>query len=234
MKRISDKDIARFFEKYQDEIIQMELSDLPTDEELSQVHIPAEYDRRIEQLIDDYSHQSKKATHTGRRIAIAILAALIAATVTVMSVSASREWFFKVISQVFPTHTQIDAFPAESLQDDVPFVAYAPRYLPDGYVMDGKPHIREPLRFVRIVYRNGSGGLIRFNQMFEGGMHIDTEEAYTETVQINGRDALYVQKGVTQMLYGYIDNTLFFLYARDPELTKDEVLAIAQSIAPIT
>lgn len=234
MKRISDKDIARFFEKYQDEIIQMELSDLPTDEELSQVHIPAEYDRRIEQLIDDYSHQSKKATHTGRRIAIAILAALIAATVTVMSVSASREWFFKVISQVFPTHTQIDFAPAESLQEDAPFVAYAPGYVPDGYTMDGEPYIREPNRLVRIVYRNGNGGLIRFNQMFEGGMKVDTEEAYTETVQINGRDALYVQKGVTQMLYGYIDNTLFFLYARDPELTKDEVLAIAQSIAPIT
>lgn len=57
MQRISGKDITRFFEKYQDEIIQMELSDLPTDEELSQVHIPSEYDRRIEQLIDDYSHQ---------------------------------------------------------------------------------------------------------------------------------------------------------------------------------
>lgn len=35
------------------------------------------------------------------------------------------------------------------------------------------------------------------------------------------------------MLYGYLDNALFFLYVRDPDLTKDDVLAIAQSIAPI-
>lgn len=234
MQRISDKDIARFFEKYQDEIIQMELSNLPSDEELSQVYIPAEYDHRIEQLIDNYSHQSKKATHTGRRIAIAILAALIAATVTVMSVSAAREWFFKVISQVFPTHTQIDFAPAESLQEDAPFVAYAPGYVPDGYTMDGEPYIREPNRLVRIVYRNGNGGLIRFNQMFEGGMKVDTEDAYTETIQMNGHDALYIQKEDTQMLYGAIDNALFFLYVRDPALTKNDVWEIAQSIAPIT
>ena len=166
-------------------------------------------------------------------MAVFFLALLIAAGTTIMTVSAAREWFFKVISQVFPTHTQIDFTPAESLQEEIPFVAHAPEYIPDGYTMDGEPFIREPNRLVRIAYRNEDGGLIRFNQMFKGGTKVDTEDAYTETFQLNGHDALYIQKGETQMLYGYLDNALFFLYVRDPDLTKDDVLAIAQSIAPI-
>ena len=65
-----------------------------------------------------------------------------------------------------------------------------PEYIPDGYTMDGEPFIREPNRLVRIAYRNEDGGLIRFNQMFKGGTKVDTEDAYTETFQLNGHDAL--------------------------------------------
>ena len=169
----------------------------------------------------------RNLTHYAKRVAVFFLALLIAAGTTIMTVSAAREWFFKVISQVFPTHTQIDFTPAESLQEEIPFVAHAPEYIPDGYTMDGEPFIREPNRLVRIAYRNEDGGLIRFNQMFKGGTKVDTEDAYTETFQLNGHDALYIQKGETQMLYGYLDNALFFLYVRDPDLTKDDVLAIA-------
>ena len=218
------------------EIRQEELNNLPSDEELKNKYsIPKRFDRKILHLIRDErrSPWMRNLTHYAKRVAVFFLALLIAAGTTIMTVSAAREWFFKVISQVFPTHTQIDFTPAESLQEEIPFVAHAPEYIPDGYTMDGEPFIREPNRLVRIAYRNEDGGLIRFNQMFKGGTKVDPEDAYPETLQLNGHDALYIQKGETQMLYGYLDNALFFLYVRDPDLTKDDVLAIAQSIAPI-
>lgn len=218
------------------EVAQEELEHLPSDEELKNKYIISKrFDRKILHLIRDErrSPWMRSLMRYAKRAAVLFLALLIAAGTTIMTVSAAREWFFKVISQVFPTHTQIDFAPAESLQEDAPFVAYAPGYVPDGYAMDGEPYIREPTRLVRIAYRNENGGVIRFNQMFEGGMKVDTEDAYTETIQMNGHDALYIQKEDTQMLYGAIDNALFFLYVRDPALTKDDVLAIAHSIAPL-
>ena len=82
MQKISNRNIIRFLKKYQDIIIQAELADLPTAEDLSHIYIPAEFDRRMEELIVKYIQPQKLSHHTGRRIAVALLAALIAATVT--------------------------------------------------------------------------------------------------------------------------------------------------------
>ena len=77
-------------------------------EETPEVQIDYSNSRKEQQFFEKTLHKYDTTYHvtthhTGRRIAVALLAALIAATVTVMSVSAAREWFFKVISQMFPT-----------------------------------------------------------------------------------------------------------------------------------
>ena len=233
MQKISNRNIIRFLKKYQDIIIQAELADLPTAEDLSHIYIPAEFDRRMEELIVKYIQPQKLSHHTGRRIAVALLAALIAATVTVMSVSAAREWFFKVISQMFPTHTELQYGPTEESQEDEPFVAYAPSYIPEGYELKDGPRVREQARLVQIGYKGSGSKTIRYTQSFNGGSSIDTEGSHTETVELNGRDALYIQKEDTKMLYVQIDNAMFWLYVRDPDLAKDDVLKIADSIVPL-
>ena len=96
------------------EIRQEELNNLPSDEELKNKYsIPKRFDRKILHLIRDErrSPWMRNLTHYAKRVAVFFLALLIAAGTTIMTVSAAREWFFKVISQVFPTHTQIDFTP---------------------------------------------------------------------------------------------------------------------------
>ena len=207
-------------------------------EETLEVQIDYSNSRKEQQFFEKTLHKYDTTYHvtthhTGRRIAVALLAALIAATVTVMSVSAAREWFFKVISQMFPTHTELQYGPTEESQEDEPFVAYAPSYIPEGYELKDGPRVREQARLVQIGYKGSGSRTIRYTQSFNGGSSIDTEGSHTETVELNGRDALYIQKEDTKMLYGQIDNAMFWLYVRDPDLAKDDVLKIADSIAPL-
>ena len=207
-------------------------------EETPEVQIDYSNSRKEQQFFEKTLHKYDTTYHvtthhTGRRIAVALLAALIAATVTVMSVSAAREWFFKVISQMFPTHTELQYGPTEESQEDEPFVAYAPSYIPEGYELKDGPRVREQTRLVQIGYKGSGSRTIRYTQSFNGGSSIDTEGSHTETVELNGRDALYIQKEDTKMLYGQIDNAMFWLYVRDPDLAKDDVLKIADSIAPL-
>ena len=207
-------------------------------EETPEVQIDYSNSRKEQQFFEKTLHKYDTTYHvtthhTGRRIAVALLAALIAATVTVMSVSAAREWFFKVISQMFPTHTELQYGPTEESQEDEPFVAYAPSYIPEGYELKDGPRVREQARLVQIGYKGSGSRTIRYTQSFNGGSSIDTEGSHTETVELNGRDALYIQKEDTKMLYGQIDNAMFWLYVRDPDLAKDDVLKIADSIAPL-
>ena len=207
-------------------------------EETPEVQIDYSNSRKEQQFFEKTLHKYDTTYHvtthhTGRRIAVALLAALIAATVTVMSVSAAREWFFKVISQMFPTHTELQYGPTEESQEDEPFVAYAPSYIPEGYELKDGPRVREQARLVQIGYKGSGSRTIRYTQSFDGGSSIDTEGSHTETVELNGRDALYIQKEDTKMLYGQIDNAMFWLYVRDPDLAKDDVLKIADSIAPL-
>lgn len=208
-------------------------------EETPEVQIDYSNSRKEQQFFEKTLHKYDTTYHvtthhTGRRIAVALLAALIAATVTVMSVSAAREWFFKVISQMFPTHTELQYGPTEESQEDEPFVAYAPSYIPEGYELKDGPRVREQARLVQIGYKGSGSRTIRYTQSFNGGSSIDTEGSHTETVELNGRDALYIQKEDTKMLYGQIDNAMFWLYVRDPDLAKDDVLKIADSISPMS
>ena len=208
-------------------------------EETPEVQIDYSNSRKEQQFFEKTLHKYDTTYHvtthhTGRRIAVALLAALIAATVTVMSVSAAREWFFKVISQMFPTHTELQYGPTEESQEDEPFVAYAPSYIPEGYELKDGPRVREQARLVQIGYKGSGSRTIRYTQSFDGGSSIDTEGSHTETVELNGRDALYIQKEDTKMLYGQIDNAMFWLYVRDPDLAKDDVLKIADSISPMS
>ena len=208
-------------------------------EETPEVQIDYSNSRKEQQFFEKTLHKYDTTYHvtthhTGRRIAVALLAALIAATVTVMSVSAAREWFFKVISQMFPTHTELQYGPTEESQEDEPFVAYAPSYIPEGYELKDGPRVREQTRLVQIGYKGSGSRTIRYTQSFDGGSSIDTEGSHTETVELNGRDALYIQKEDTKMLYGQIDNAMFWLYVRDPDLAKDDVLKIADSISPMS
>ena len=63
-----------------------------------------------------------------KRAAVFFLALLIAAGTTIMTVSAAREWFFKVISQVFPTHTELNMDQLEESLEDELFCTHAKLY----------------------------------------------------------------------------------------------------------
>lgn len=233
--RITDKELRDLFKKYEDVLIADTLLSLPSDEEIAKVYIPPEFDLRMELLIADYVQRtSKPIRHIGRRVAIAFIAALIAASLTLVASAAAREWFFKVISEIFPTHTQIDYEPANSEQMELVFVPYAPTFLPDGYTAFDGPKIFSETRRVTVRYENENGGYISFSQTFSGGLNIDTEDAETELLQVSGHDAFYIRKGDWKSLNWEAENARFLLSVDDSSLDKDDIVAIAESIAPVT
>lgn len=214
-----------------------ELEKLPSNEELIfQYRIPKRFDRKILRIIHDEQRSPwmRGVVHYARRAAVFFLALLIAAGTTIMTVSATREWFFKVISEIFPTHTQIDYEPANSEQMELVFVPYAPTFLPDGYTVFDGPKIFSDTRRVTVRYENGNGGYISFSQTFSGGLNIDTEDAETELLQVSGYDAFYIRKGDWKSLNWDAGNARFLLSVDDSSLDKDDIVAIAESIAPVT
>ena len=195
---------------------------------------PRRVKKRIEAALHRYDSAATPVVHIGRRVAIALLAALIAASVTLTVSAVAREWFFKVISEIFPTHTQIDYEPANSEQMELVFVPYAPTFLPDGYTAFDGPKIFSETRRVTVRYENENGGYISFSQTFSGGLNIDTEDAETELLQVSGHDAFYIRKGDWKSLNWEAENARFLLSVDDSSLDKDDIVAIAESIAPVT
>ena len=217
------------------ELAREELEKLPSNEELKSFYqIPKQFDRKMLRLIRDWNRtpRMRLLVRYAKRAAVYFLALLIVAGTTIMTVSAAREWFIRVISQVFSTHTQLDYAPENSTQQGLDFVAYAPSLLPDGYILE-KSQINERVRIVQLRYQNASGGGIVFFQTFKGAMHIDTEDAETDTVEVNGRDALYVRKENRQTLSWSDNNAYFLLQVDDPSVGEEELIAMGKSIAPL-
>lgn len=173
----------------------------------------------------------RRTVKVSKRIAIAFVAALVAAAMTIMTVSAAREWFISLINSIIPGEravTMIDP------SDDIPdFVVYAPSYLPVGYTLVDRD-VNEAHRLAhQTYYRDGNPDLeIMLSHYQRGSLKYDHSGDEIGVVYVNGDESTYSRKGDRQMM-GWTDGVNFYrLTCFDPDVSKNEMIKIAESIAP--
>lgn len=171
------------------------------------------------------------AARVGKRIAIALIAALLAAAMTIMTVSAAREWFINLVGSIWPgEHVTAGMIPDEGLPD---FAIYSPTYLPEGYAL-AERDVNDKHRLAhQTYYRGGNPDFkIKLSHYQRGNLKYDHSGDEVGTVDVNGDEATYSRKGERQMM-GWSDGVNFYrLTCYSSDVSKDEMIKIAESLAP--
>lgn len=138
-----------------------------------------------------------------------------------LTVDAFRVRVMNFILEQERTHTRVTVEGASPTT----FVRFEPSYLPEGYVLTENDD--DPEATVR-VYENTQGQNIVYTQMSSNtGMNIDTEGAWTETIQFQGQEAFYIENADNYSLVWYTPDYLFTL---DTSEGREVLLRIAESI----
>ncbi|HCC35422.1 MAG TPA: hypothetical protein DEQ02_07235 [Ruminococcaceae bacterium] len=165
-----------------------------------------------------------------KRAAIVLLAGLITATITVFSVEALRDKFFDWWFSVFPSHTRVEFTNVEQIYGADTYDKLKqynlPTYIPQGFILIKTVEAKNNHR---LVFQNEFDGWIILDiQILHEGSHVNlnTENAESELISINGSEGLYTYKDGDSITAWSNANAFFMLSCN---LTKDEVLKIANS-----
>ena len=163
---------------------------------------------------------------SGMRAAAAVFIVIITMTfLVIVSVKAYRIRAFKFITKVFKEYTEIKIGSDEITGDDT--LVYAPpTYVPEGYSVikqTGNEYKNS------IIYADKDGWEINYSQDLLGhaGILLDTEDAKTEYIDINGNEALLIsKKGLVQLFW----HDRFNRYLLSGYISEDEIVKMAKSI----
>ncbi len=191
------------------------------------VEFPEEFEKRMDKLFGDERRRARR-THPRRyakRIIILAAAFTAAAAATVMSVEALRVRFLNTFILPLKTNTEIRFSDGgdmpKSFDADVKF-----GYIPDGFNVTQADRNSQGVFF---KLDNGdkyfSISVYLYSENAVAG--IDTENAKTENIDINGNTALYSEKPEVQILF-WVDGT--YMYMMDGNIGRDELVQIAQNL----
>ncbi len=195
-------------------------------EEAEKTQIPESFDKKIQQLIKQRRKPYFYLINTvAKRVACVIVALLIAATCTVLSVDALREGvknFFVEIYEKFSTA----CFSTDTDAPDNIEVYYTPSFIPDGYEVS---EVRRDNNAYRVMYKNDDGNEIIYKQLTALGREtlINTEDGEMEKYG----DGMYVYlKSFQRRKYYWNDGKYIYCVVANDSIPKEELLKIADSI----
>lgn len=204
-------------------------------EKARDIDYPEELDCWFEGNINDFIKEEKQNKFKNRFSSIAKRAAIfliilgLGAFVTTMSVEAYRIRFFNLITEVTEKYTNfsIERESDESNNEDVVLGKsyFYPGYIPAGYKRSDAQNHGE----LRIVYfENTEGNRIEFLQTeLDSNFQVDTEDATTEDININGSEGILVSKEGVKTLLWFTDTNSFSIMGK---LNREEIVSIAESI----
>ncbi len=166
------------------------------------------------------------------QIAAGILLVLYITATSALAVSrTARVHFMNFLINTEKKYTELSLRPSEDKFVDVPSEwrgEYYPSYLPDGYIVK---QVLGGDRMNDAIYVNAAGRDLQFGEYMSGvAGNVDTENAQTSFVQINGTTAFLAVKGEEVLLaWAYTDQ--YFLIALQG--TSEEALKIAKSLVKI-
>lgn len=209
-----------------DEYVRMKNDLLPCEETLSVITFSEEFRERMRRLLSRQQWGFYVLFGTvGRRIASFLVAALIATTVTTISVEALRKPVAEFFAEVFERFTQVFFVDETPDSPEVEMGKRVPAYIPDGYKMDKETDL--PTMY-QAVYVNENGQKIRFSQQDRAsvGTIIDTEGVtYTEVAVGNYQGFTYENKGVTTIVF--LDEKYAYIFSGT---SLDVLIEMAKSL----
>ncbi len=191
-----------------------------------------EYDRKQSRKAKWQSFYGSIAASRGRVASIIIIVFLATALLTV-NVDAFRIRFFNIVIELEDQFTSIYIDEGESLNpvEDLPedwTDYYFPASLPAGYVVTTA---ESSISGKRIVFENENQDTIVFNQYFDGSDHqLDTENAKTYEVDINGSSGLLIEKNGISTVHWSLEGCSLLLRS---SMDKNTLLEIANNIEKI-
>ncbi len=199
----------------------------PSEEELATRYtFSRTFEKKMQQLFAEQKRRAQisKTKRTAVKIAAAFLIFITASIVLVMNVDALRVRVLNFFSDrsenstIFSIGNDKEAFPeTQGLS--------LPAYLPSDYTMVSLEITDD---YYLAIYKDSVGNEILLEKLSGGFVAgVDSEDAYTENIVVNGQPAKYFEKNnIGTLIYKY-DESVYLLSA---SLIKDELVKIAESM----
>lgn len=206
-------------------------------DEISKLAKDIEYPKELDDWFNDYLEKSKKSEMRKKRIAsmkliasrVAMVAIVLGIGLTVMtfSVEAFRIKFLNLLTDVTQRYTSFQVEEIKDKEDIFPTNwsnYYLPEYVADGYSLN---RIQEFGENKIIFYQNNRGEEIQFSQSPNNNNYqVDTENAETTEIMINGSKGILVDKNGLLTLFWYNTDHAFYLMGK---IDKEEMKKMAES-----
>ena len=208
---------------------------------LSAIDIENSYKNSLPRVINNMTREARlRSLHLFFRgtlpktvqIAASIMLVLYIAATSALAVSrTARVFLTNFLISIENEYTELSLSPSKEEIVDVPSEwkgEYYPSYIPDGYTVK---QVSGGDRMNNVVYASASGQDIQFGEYPSGVVgNIDTENARTSFIEINGTTAFLSVKGSEVLLaWAYVDQ--YFLI--DLQGTSDEAIKIANSLVKL-
>ncbi len=210
-----------------DEYVRLQNDLLPDEEALSTITFSEEFRERMHRLLSRQKYGFYVLFGTaGRRIASFLVAALVAASVTTISVEALREPVFQFFADIYERFTQVFFGDDEPRALVTEIEKRTPTYIPAGYVVEEEADLGA---YYMITYANKAGEKLRFAQQFKKHIEIqvDTEDIqYTAIMIGNQQGVSYKNKGINTITFSDSQYT----YTISANISIDELQKMAKSL----
>ncbi len=164
-----------------------------------------------------------------RKIAVAAIVICMMCSVAIISVEASRVYFFNMVTEIYQKYSLV--FQVEVDSDEVSaglpaaLVPYSPTYLPEGYILTDTHKLNNT---ITLSYKNSKDDEIIFLQSsMHSQLQLDSENGKLVGVNILGHKGTLIIKSDISILY-WTDRVMFFVIKGNIE--KSQLLKIAESV----
>ncbi len=205
-----------------------ELEEIPSEEELKkQMQFSKGFEKKINKLFEKERRKQTYKTflHYSKRIAVMIAIIFTVTTIVVFNVEAFRVKILNFIIEMQETHTDIKVEDKQKQDSSLDFEDINFGYVPEGFkcIENIKD---EDILFIKFSNNHDQEIILQCSPI-SAKVSIDTENAYSEKVRINGNDGLLVEKGKDNSLVWHDKNNIFRIFSNLP---TEEIIKIAEKI----
>ena len=165
----------------------------------------------------------KKAVKFGKYAVTVCAAFIVVFAVSVVSVDALRLRFLEWLFNIHGSHSSLNINKSDSTHYDIVHADY----MIDGYRLINYNNDGE---LIEICYSNNINKINIRIYLKDSTFNADNENTLSEEVYINGNKGQYQKKELITSIYWYKDEQTYWISTNDTNISKDEIIKIAQSI----
>lgn len=190
-----------------------------------------EFENKMDELFEiSHPKKPKKFGTVGKRVAVIVAVTVLAMTTAAFGVKALRIPILEFFSRVYQEFTSLFISTEDTEYDDgFEFEANIPGHIVSGFEEEDR---YKKINMMRIDYTSEDGLHYYFKQdrLYQNQM-LDTEQqSYTDLIEANGVKYYFYETDSMNKLVWYDSR---YSYLVSGNITKEEMLAVAQSVEKI-